>query len=71
MSKKEIVYLLLDIILIVVSLSFAFLKEPMCALFAIAPMCSIFIILFNRKMEIQKNHKKSYVQMRLKLADST
>lgn len=56
MSKKEIVYLLLDIILIVVSLSLAFLKEPMCALFAIAPMCSIFIILFNRK---NRNTKES------------
>lgn len=56
MSKKEIVYLLLDIILIVVSLSLAFLKEPMCALFAIAPMCNIFIILFNRK---NGNTKKS------------
>lgn len=56
MIKKEIVYLLLDIILIVVSLSLALLKEPMCAFFAIAPMCSIFIILFNKN---NGNAKKS------------
>lgn len=54
MSKKKIVYLLLDIIFIVVSLSLALLKEPMCALFAIAPMCSIYIILVNRKKENTK-----------------